>query len=156
MGGYMVRGLTRFNKETGQFRYYFGEGDTLTIPRIRTLFQRTANSFYLGSDDGLYTFNTTTGECLPTDDGQNKESIYACYQDREGGIWIGTYFSGVSYLSPKHKDIEWYYPNGTENSLSGNVISQFCEDPNGNIWIATEDGGLNLFDPRTKKFKTIC
>lgn len=133
-------GLTRFNKETGQFRYYFGEGDTLTIPRIRTLFQRTANSFYLGSDDGLYTFNTTTGECLPTDDGQNKESIYACYQDREGGIWIGTYFSGVSYLSPKHKDIEWYYPNGTENSLSGNVISQFCEDPNGNIWIATEDG----------------
>ena len=146
-------GLARFNKETGQFRYYFGEGDTLTIPRIRTLFQRTANSFYLGSDDGLYTFNTTTGECLPTDDEQNKESIYACYQDREGGIWIGTYFSGVSYLSPKHKDIEWYYPNGTENSLSGNVISQFCEDPNGNIWIATEDGGLNLFDPRTKKFK---
>lgn len=146
-------GLARFNKETGQFRYYFGEGDTLTIPRIRTLFQRTANSFYLGSDDGLYTFNTTTGECLPTDDGQNKESIYACYQDREGGIWIGTYFSGVSYLSPKHKDIEWYYPNGTENSLSGNVISQFCEDPDGNIWIATEDGGLNLFDPRTKKFK---
>ena len=146
-------GLARFNKETGQFRYYFGEGDTLTIPRIRTLFQRTANSFYLGSDDGLYTFNTTTGECLPTDDGQNKESIYACYQDREGGIWIGTYFSGVSYLSPKHKDIEWYYPNGTENSLSGNVISQFCEDPDGNIWISTEDGGLNLFDPRTKKFK---
>ena len=39
--------------------------------------------FYLGSDDGLYTFNTTTGECLPTDDGQNKESIYACYQDRD-------------------------------------------------------------------------
>lgn len=37
-------GLARFNKETGQFRYYFGEGDTLTIPRIRTLFQRTANS----------------------------------------------------------------------------------------------------------------
>ena len=134
-------GLARFNKETGQFRYYFGEGDTLTIPRIRTLFQRTANSFYLGSDDGLYTFNTTTGECLPTDDGQNKESIYACYQDREGGIWIGTYFSGMSYLSPKHKDIEWYYPNGTENSLSGNVISQFCEDPDGNIWIVTEDGG---------------
>ena len=70
-------GLARFNKETGQFRYYFGEGDTLTIPRIRTLFQRTANSFYLGSDDGLYTFNTTTGECLPTDDGQNKEK-YLC------------------------------------------------------------------------------
>ena len=131
----MIRKGARFNKETGQFRYYFGEGDTLTIPRIRTLFQRTANSFYLGSDDGLYTFNTTTGECLPTDDEQNKESIYACYQDREGGIWIGTYFSGVSYLSPKHKDIEWYYPNGTENSLSGNVISQFCEDPDGNIWI---------------------
>ena len=146
-------GLACFNKETGQFRYYFGEGDTLTIPRIRTLFQRTANSFYIGSDDGLYTFNTTTGECLPTDDEQSHQSIYAFYQDREGGIWIGTYFSGVSYLSPKHKDIEWYYPNGTEHSLSGNVISQFCEDPNGNIWIATEDGGLNVFDPHTRKFR---
>lgn len=146
-------GLARFNKETGQFKYHFGEGDTLTIPRIRTLFQRTANSFYLGSDDGLYTFNTTTGECLLTDDEQANQSIYACYQDREGGIWIGSYFSGVSYLSPKHKDIEWYFSNGSEPSLSGNVISQFCEDPDGNVWIATEDGGLNVFDPHTRKFK---
>ncbi|MCI1647011.1 MAG: ATP-binding protein [Bacteroides sp.] len=145
-------GLARFNKETGRFRYYFGEGDTLTIPRIRTLFQRTANSFYLGSDDGLYTFNPTTGECVLTDEEHAKESIYACYQDREGGIWIGTYFSGVSYLSPKYKDIEWYYSNGTEHSLSGNVISQFCEDPQGNIWIATEDGGLNVFNPRSRTF----
>ena len=50
----------------------------------------------------------------------------------------------MSYLSPKHKDIEWYYPNGTENSLSGNVISQFCEDPDGNIWIATKGDGIIL------------
>lgn len=50
-------GLARFNKENGQFYYYFSEGDTLAIPRIRALFQRTANSFYLGSDDGFYTFN---------------------------------------------------------------------------------------------------
>lgn len=147
-------GLARFDKETGKFHYYFGEGDTLYVPRIRSLFQREANSFYIGSDEGLYTFNTSTGQCLPTDDELNKNSVYACCQDREGGLWFGTYFNGVCYLSPKQKDIEWYYSNGndTKNGLSGNAVSQFCESPDGNIWIATEDGGLNLFDPRTKTF----
>lgn len=145
-------GLARFNKENGQFYYYFSEGDTLAIPRIRALFQRTANSFYLGSDDGFYTFNPTTGQCQLMNDEQTPKNVYTCYQDREGGIWIGTYFNGVNYLSPKYQDIEWYYSTGMENSLSGNVISQFCEAPDGNIWIATEDGGINLFNPKTKKF----
>lgn len=147
-------GLAQFNKETGTFHYYFGEGDTLSIPRIRVLFQKSANSFYIGSDDGLYTFNTDTKKCNPINDEQKRKSIYACYQDREGGIWIGSYFNGVSYLSPKHADIEWYHSNGTPQSISGNVISQFCEAPDGNIWIATEDGGLNLFNPKTGIFKS--
>ena len=147
-------GLAQFNKETGSFNYHFGEGDTLSIPRIRTLFQKSVNSFYIGSDDGLYTFDTNTSTCSLTDNEQIRKSIYSCYRDREGGIWIGSYFNGVSYLSPKHSDIEWYVSNGTKNGLSGNVISQFCEAPNGNIWIATEDGGLNLFNPKNGTFKS--
>lgn len=148
-------GLARFDKTTGEFTYYYGEGGPMAISRVRTLFQLTANTLYVGSDNGLFTFNTNTGECWPEKDELQDESIYACYKDREGSFWIGTYFSGAFYLSVKHKDFEWYYNDKSSNSLSGNVVSQFCEDEEGNIWVATENGGLNRFNPRTKEFKYI-
>lgn len=48
--------------------------------------------------------------------------------DREGGIWIGTYFCGVNYLSPRQDEILWYYDDGRPESLDGNAVSQFCDD----------------------------
>ena len=148
-------GIGKFEIDGGYCRFYFGEGDDISIPRIRVIYPLTMNKFMIGSDDGLYTFNTTTLECKQSEGRLSKESIYACYKDKEDGIWLGSYFSGITYFSPKQKDFEWYHRESDDNAMSGNVISQFCEDPQGNIWIATEDGGLNLFNPKTKKVQSI-
>ncbi len=59
---------------------------------------------------------------------------------------------GVYYISPQSNYIKWYYEKHKQNSLSGNAVSQFSEDPDGNLWIATENGGLNYFNPRTEEF----
>lgn len=148
-------GLGRFDKQAGEFHYYFGEGERMHIPRIRTIFQLTAATFFIGSDDGLFLFNSVTGECRRSGDELAHESIYTCCRDREGGIWIGTYFCGVNYLSPRRADIAWYYDNGLPGSLSGNAVSQFCEDEWGNLWIATENGGLNFLDTQTGLFRNV-
>lgn len=78
--------------------------------------------------------------------------IYSFSRDREGGVWVGTYFDGVYYISPQSNYIKWYYEKHKQNSLSGNAVSQFSEDSEGNLWIATENGGLNYFNPRTEEF----
>ncbi len=73
-------------------------------------------------------------------------------KDHEGGLWIGTYYGGVDYVSPGTEQFENYAQKRSGNSVNGIVISNFCEDNNGNIWIASDDGGLNCFNPTTKHF----
>ena len=70
--------------------------------------------------------------------------VYPVLKDHEGGVWIGTFYGGVNYLSPGAGQFEWYRQVSNGNSVSGAVISGFCEDNDGDIWIASDDGGLNL------------
>lgn len=146
-------GLARLDRTRGTFSYYFGEGAPTSISRVRALYPYPDGRFMVGSDDGLFDFDPQAGECRHIEGDLAEESIYYFYRDREGGIWIGTYFCGVNYISPRDRDIEWYFDNGTSAGPSGNAVSQFCEDPRGNVWIATENGGLNYFDTRRKTFR---
>ena len=123
----------------------------LSVSRIHTIFKKTGNQLLIGSDSGMYTLDLNNNVWGETTDILSKESIYKFFLDREGGLWIGTYFCGVNYLSPRQNEILWFYDDGTEESLNGNAVSEFCEDRDGRIWIATENGGLNLFDPVTGK-----
>lgn len=77
------------------------------------------------------------------------------YQDREGGIWLGTRFGGASYLAKKSIDFEFYVPMHSQNSINSRHLREMQEDANGNIWIASEDAGLNIFNPKQKQFKRI-
>lgn len=145
-------GLALLDKISGSFKFYPTQNIHVGNSRIRTLFQYSDSTLLIGTQDGLFSFDMNTNE-MSKPKILLLESIYAMNSDREGGVWIGTYFGGVYYISPKSKDIEWYYDKNSDNSLSGNAVSQFCEDTKGNIWIATENGGLNYFDTATKGFK---
>jgi len=74
------------------------------------------------------------------------------YEDKEGGIWISSYFGGVSYLPNQGMNFEKYTPNLEAGSISSKRISSLREGENGNIWVGTEDGGLNILNPTTKTF----
>jgi signal transduction histidine kinase/ligand-binding sensor domain-containing protein/DNA-binding response OmpR family regulator len=155
--GTWAGGLVRFNRTTNEFTNYFGKDNETYITHIRAIFEYQKNELLVGSDDGLYLFNKQTLEYSRVDDpgdpySLRDQNVYSIYKDREEGIWIGTYFGGVHYISTNSKIIEHYYPQQHKNSLSGKAVSQFCEDPSGNLWIATEDGGLNYFNTKTKKF----
>lgn len=147
--------LTEFDPLTGAVRQYPAHdttGKQLSVTRIHTIYRKSANFYIIGSDSGLFYFNRLDGSWTPSGDDLANESVYKCFKDREGGIWIGTFFCGVNYLSPRQDEIKWYYDDGHPESLKGNAVSQFCEDPAGNLWIATENGGLNYFDVRKNTF----
>lgn len=81
--------------------------------------------------------------------------IFCIYQDREGGIWLGTKFGGVNYL-PNHKLLfEKHVPSSSENSLNTRRIREIVEAPDGNIWIGTEDSGINILNPATGEVSQI-
>lgn len=152
------KGIRLYNKHTNEFTAFCGTKDKSPyITHIRSLLRYSDDVLLVGSDDGLYFFNIKTQACSRIDVPNRKyslsdQNVYSIIRDKEGGIWIGTYFGGVNYMSTSSFAIESFSPNGTFNSISGKAISQFCEDPDGNLWIATEDAGVNYFDTKTKRF----
>ncbi|QCX37414.1 response regulator [Aureibaculum algae] len=79
-------------------------------------------------------------------------AVYTLARDKEGGIWIGTYFGGINYYPKQYTTFHKYFPKISENSISGNAVREIREDKDGNLWIGTEDAGLNKLNPKTGIF----
>ncbi len=118
------------------------------------------NTVYVGTENGLYIYDDIDKKTVnvkkdPFDPRSlSDNSIYALCRDSNNGIWIGTYFSGVNYLSTQMQQfMTVYYPLANRNSISGNVVREIMGDPSGNIWIGTEDAGLNYLNTTTGEIK---
>lgn len=122
--------------------------------RIRFLKEMDNDCFLMCTNLGLFEYNSRQHNTKNIRLGHSNaaENIYTCLQDHEGGLWIGTYFNGIYYISPDNGIFECYRPDNATPHFRGTAVSAFCEDRKGRIWIGTENGGLNLFDPRRKEF----
>lgn len=151
-------GLQKLDKYTGKVTTYLHPTGCKGTKHIHSLMEYGPNQLLIGSDDGLLLFNTTTGEHqLFTENESDPNAlsnrfVYPIVKDREGGVWIGTYYGGVNYIPANTGQFESFAHSRYSNSVSGTVISGFCEDARGNIWIASDDGGLNCYSPNDKRF----
>lgn len=131
------------------------------IKSIHSITQFAPGILMIGSNNGIHLANVNTGEVTHFDhDELNPQSlsnvfVYPIVHDYEGGIWIGTYYGGVNYLAPDLKPIERFTKSAFRNSVSGNVVSRFCDLPDGEVAIATEDGGLSFLNPATGVFRDM-
>ena len=118
---------------------------------IHTLYELSDDCICMGCDDGVVCFNPKTREWRHLMEQQSLKArfVYAITSDREGGLWIGTFYGGVNYLSPVGKRFEAF---SVETGLRGNVISRFCEDRKGRVWVASDDGGLMCYSPQEQRF----
>jgi len=86
--------------------------------------------------------------------GLTDNTIYAMFEDRDGGFWIGTYAGGINYHSPLMKSFntEKRLP-GNPNTLNNNVVNCFAEDGK-YLWVGTEEG-LSRIDRKTGVVKNF-
>ena len=154
-----INGGVRFiNKITAETTPFFPDQKEFSDLFVRDL-AFIDKDLWIGTESGLYIMNPETKKTEHFSQNINDKfslsdnAIYSMYKDREGGIWIGTYFGGVNYISKQNSYFEKYYPVSGRNAIRGERISGICEDNQGNIWIGTEDAGLNKFDPKTKVFE---
>jgi streptogramin lyase len=62
-------------------------------------------------------------------------------EDKQGNIWIGTFYGGVSKYDGKT------YTNFTKDGIiEGIETYNFCEDRQGNIWFSAEGYGVYRYD----------
>lgn len=151
-------GICKLDRKTGNATPFLVPGTTDGILHIHEIAEYKPDILLVGSDDGLSIFNTRTyeNEFMTASEFKNStlsdKFVYPIYIDKEGGLWVGTYYGGVNYAPPMKGNITGYAHSKYKNSVGGNIISCFAEDAKGNIWIGSDDGGLSCFNPREKSF----
>ncbi|RDC55808.1 hybrid sensor histidine kinase/response regulator [Pedobacter chinensis] len=127
----------------------------------RDFLQRTAEEYWIATESGIFIYNMRTQKYVQLRNKINDfysisdNAVYTITRDKEGGIWCGTYFGGLSYYPQQYTSFDKFYPGVADNRLKGYAVREIQQDKNEKLWIGTEDSGLNRFDPKTGNFKNF-
>lgn len=142
------QGLIRFDRNT-LVATQVVDPSVSGMQHIHSLLEYAPGVILVGSDDGLLAVDVVSGTHRLFTENQSDPAalsnrfVYPLMLDAEGSLWVGTYYGGVSYASSRV---------GAFESISGHVISRFCEDDKGRIWIASDDAGLLCLDHKPQGF----
>ncbi|MCW3111042.1 MAG: hybrid sensor histidine kinase/response regulator [Segetibacter sp.] len=124
----------------------------------RNFVQTSEDEYWIATETGVFIYNTKTKQSINLQKKFNDpysisdNAVYSFCKDKEGGIWVSTYFGGVNYYPRQHTPFKKYFPKIGENSISGNVVREIHQDNDGNFWIGTEDAGLNKLETSSGLF----
>lgn len=112
-----------------------------------------------GGNNGLTVYDPVTNKIEQIEinysnpDGLNDRRITSMTVDYENGLWIGTFYGGINYLSPTAKNFNDY--EELNSKLNGHVISGITCDSDGLIWFGIEDSGISSYNPTTGETKNF-
>ena len=128
---------------------------------VHSIMEYRTGELLIGCDNGLIRYDAKSGmsrQYQHSDTDSESLSgvfVYPVFADREGGLWIGTFYSGLNYVAPNSGKIKSFIRSEFSNSIRGNVINRFCEDERHNIWISSDDGGLCMYNPSMDMFSNV-
>lgn len=139
--------------------YEYDEGSTYKVrdDMARALCQDLEGNIWVGYRSGLSKIEIATGKIFHYQADPNRvgamtnRSVTSLFTDKQGTVWVGTYWGGVNFFSPEYQHFEHYHASGS--GLSFPVVGAMAEDKAGNIWICTEGGGLDLYQSEQDKFR---
>lgn len=123
---------------------------------VRDVIRRN-DEYWIATESGLFIHSINTGKVLNLKKSYNDpyaisdNALYSLCEDKEGGVWLGTYFGGLNYYHNQHTTFEKFFPKTGENSIGGNAVREITQDHENNFWIGTEDGGLNKLNSKSGK-----
>ena len=125
---------------------------------VKRILQVSTNEFWFGTAAGIFVYNLQTGKGIQLEKNYSNpyslsdNAIETMCSDKEGGIWIGTYFGGINYHPKQVTPFTKFTPAKNDHSLLGNVVREIKKSNDGHLWIGTEDAGLNRYNPVTGAF----
>jgi len=135
------------------------DSKTLEINKIDLLkseldiyFHKRNNHIYLGTKNGLFSYNTLTKTLKKSN---FDLSINCFYTKSDNAFFIGTR-TGAFVFNTVHESITPLAFKIDEHSIFKTIdINEFLGDTNGNLWIGTEADGLIHYNSFQKKFNTL-
>lgn len=155
-------GLQRYTIDGNLIDSFFKDNDQnldVYSNRIRDVLQTSDGKIWIATYKGLIEWKEGDFNQYISDfDNQFSlpdNSVVALMEDRQKGLWIGTWRGGVGYLNSFANTFETYLHSPFENSVSGNLINSIAESSRGTIFIGTDGQGIDIFDERKEIFRHI-
>lgn len=156
--GCFTQGLKIYNHKTRTCRSLALSHNNRASIYVRDIVKGEEQQYWIATESGVYIYNLATdvvqhlvkitGDPYAISD----NAVYTILRDREGSMWVGTYFGGVNYYSKENAKFEKYYPLPGTNSISGSAVRKIVPGEKDNLWIGTEDAGINKLDLKTGQF----
>lgn len=126
--------------------------------QIREFVEDEQQNIWFGTFNGLQSYNPYT-DTFRSFSAENRSgalthsSVFSLYKDRQGTIWIGTYYGGINYFN-QAKDIFYYYAYDEKRTdcLNFPFVGNMLEDRERTLWICTDGGGINCLNRKTGEF----
>lgn len=145
--------------EITNFRHSVNDSFSISSDFGRCFCEDMEGNIWVGTFNGLNCFNPSTQRftryrMLEKEKGLTHSSIWSLLCDRQGTIWVGTYFGGINYFNPKRQIYQHFQTSRMESSgLSSSIVGCITEDDQNQLWICTEGGGVNRWNMTNGTFK---
>ncbi|WP_297094580.1 two-component regulator propeller domain-containing protein [uncultured Draconibacterium sp.] len=153
--GSYAGGLYQINLTNGQSRKFSAEENGnrhLLHNLVHTISEDRQGRVWIGTEDGLCLWSPYSESFeyyqhdIRNPQGLNTNPIYNTFCDRDGNMWLSTYFGGINFWNNTPEFFHVWQAGTGEQHLSGSAVSCIAEDENGNIWVGMEDMGINQID----------
>jgi len=145
-------GLDLYNKDKRTFSHFLPDPKTTTPTgsnEIRNILKKSKNLLYIGTRNGLFTFDITSSHFTPlsTTTGENLGRITSVIEDHKGYIWVVSN-KGLYRQTQFNKPFEKF---SLEYDRDLRII---FEDSSHTIWVTSQTHGIYKIMPN-RKFKSI-
>ena len=157
--GTYASGIDRFDRRSRTFANWHDSRPGSLLHHIHDIISCNPGELLVTSDHGAGIFRTDDGklctgmERSPTQLPVENKLIYKAFMDREGGLWLGSYFYGAEYFQPRQQRFRSYSCSEDVSSGSARIIKAVSEGEKGIIWVGTDDDGIYQFNTLTEEMK---
>lgn len=150
-------GVNYMPKQTKRFDYYsptYLTGALGSGKVVGPLCENKDGNIWIGTQSGLYFFNTTTRELSEYAVGGIANQNYDIRSLLLDGdrLWVGTYAEGLRVIDLRTGAVKVYtHSRGIPNTICSNDVLSLCKDRKGEIFVGTS-WGLCRYNPATDNF----
>lgn len=124
---------------------------------IRTFSEDNYGRIWIGTSHGVDIIDpsvekvTHCGLSTPGHPGLSNLSVWSLLRDKQGNMWIGSYYGGLDYCSFSN-EVFSFENFGLTGGNGYPLISDAAVDRRGIVWLATESNALIRYDGKSWRF----